>query len=167
MTHLESAEISKIMAASIAPVFLITGIGALLAIMSQRYGRVVDRIRTLLREGPKLYQKELGIDHLNRELRILYKRARLLRVTIIIEVASIFCISATILAMFFAMSFSVEVYFAPQSFFTMSLLFLMVGLGLFIQDYAMSLRCIEDDMDVRSALDIQEQQQESIFTPVK
>jgi hypothetical protein len=167
MTHWESAEISKIMSASIAPVFLISGIGGILSIMSLRYGRVVDRIRTLLRDGPKLYQKELGEEHMNRELRILYKRARLLRVTIIFEVFSVFCISATIFAMFLSLSLNFDVYFAPQALFMAALGFFIVGLGLFIQDYAMSLRAIEDDMEVRSSLDVQTQQSESIFKAVE
>lgn len=167
MTHIESSEIARIMSTSVAPVFLITGIAGILSIMSLRYGRVVDRIRTLLRDGPKLYQREISGDHLNRELKMLYKRARLLRVTIIIEVAAIFCISATILAIFFSMTLGFDVYYAPQSFFTMALVFVMVGLGLFIRDYAMSLVCIEEDMNVRSSVDVQGQQLESIFSKIR
>ena len=163
MNHVQSVELSKIMQASIAPVFLITGIGAILSIMSLRYGRVIDRIRTLLREGPKLYQKELGNDHLHRELRTLYRRARILRIAIITEVASIFAISLTIFAMFFSLSFDVDVMFGPQFLFIASLIFLMVGLGLFIQDYALSLDCIENDMDVRSDVNLQFEQSRSPF----
>ncbi len=167
MTHFQSSEIAKIMSSSIAPVFLITGIAGLLSIMSLRYGRVVDRIRTLLRDGPKLYQKELGTDHLNRELRTLYQRARLLRITIIIEVVSIFCVSATIFGIFFSLIFDIDVFYAPQVFFILSLVSLMLGLGLFIRDFALSLRCIEDDMGVRSSMDVQQQQAESIFKPIE
>lgn len=164
---IESSEIVKIMSSSIAPVFLITGIASILSIMSLRYGRVVDRIRTLLRDGPKLYQREIGNDHLNRELKMLYKRARLLRVSIILEVAAIFCISATILAIFFSMTLQIEFYYAPQSFFVMALIFLIVGLGLFIRDYAISLTSIEEDMNVRSTVDMQGQQLESMFSKIK
>ncbi len=87
MMATDSSELAKLMSASIAPVFLITGIGGILSTMALRYGRVIDRIRTLLRDGPKLYRKEIGTDHLNRELRSLYKRARLLRMSIILGVA--------------------------------------------------------------------------------
>ncbi|RZA12042.1 MAG: DUF2721 domain-containing protein, partial [Proteobacteria bacterium] len=144
--QVQSTELAKIMSSSIAPVFLITGIAGILSIMSLRYGRVIDRIRTLLREGPKLYQKELGSDHLHTELRTLYRRARILRVAIITEVASIFAISLTIFAMFFSLSFAIDVMFGPQFLFVASLILLMVGLALFIQDYALSLSCIENDM---------------------
>ena len=43
----DSSELAKLMSASIAPVFLITGIAGKLSTMSLRYGRVIDRIRTL------------------------------------------------------------------------------------------------------------------------
>ncbi|MBC7661985.1 MAG: DUF2721 domain-containing protein [Chitinophagaceae bacterium] len=167
MNHVESAEIAKMMTSSIAPVFLITGIAGILSIMSLRYGRIIDRIRTLLREGPKLYQKELGNEHLHRELRTLYRRARILRVAIITEVASIFAISLTIFAMFFSLSFGVDVMFGPQFLFIASLLCLMIGLGLFIQDYALSLDCIENDMGVRSDMNVGQEASRSMFDTLK
>lgn len=166
ITHVESSEIAKIMSASIAPVFLITGIAGILSIMSLRYGRIIDRIRTLLREGPKLYQKDLGADHLSRELRMLYRRARVLRLAIITETASIFAISLTIFAMFFSMSFGIDVMFGPQFLFIASLICLMVGLGLFIQDYAMSLTSIENDMNVRSDIEMKLEQAKPLFKDV-
>lgn len=167
INHLESSELARIMASSIAPVFLITGIAGILSIMSLRYGRVIDRIRMLLREGPKLYQREIGNDYLRRELRTLYRRARILRIAIITEVASIFAISLTIFAMFFSMSFGIDVLFGPQFLFIASLILLMVGLGLFIQDYALSLNCIENDMNVRSDLDVQSEQAKPLFQDIK
>ncbi len=157
----ESSEVSKIMSASVAPVFLITGISGLLAIMSLRYGRVIDRIRTLLKEGPKLYRKELHTDHLNRELKSLYTRARLLRMTIILEVISIFCVSITIFTLFSSLSFGIDLHIIPVIFFIASLFFLMVGLMLFIRDFALSLTCIEHDMNVRSDLDMKEAKAEA------
>jgi voltage-gated potassium channel Kch len=158
-----SSELAKLMSASIAPVFLITGVGGILSTMVLRYGRVIDRIRTLLRDGPKLYRKEIGADHLNRELRSLYKRARLLRLSIILGVTSIFAVSITIAALFFSLTYGVEALYIPQFFFVLSLVLLMVGLALFIQDFAMSLACIEHDMDVRSSIDMSETRQEAIF----
>lgn len=163
MLATDSSELAKLMSASIAPVFLITGIGGILSIMAMRYGRVIDRIRTLLRDGPKLYRKEIGVDHLNRELRSLYKRARLLRTSIILGVVSIFSISITIFVLFFSLAYGMEALYVPQFFFMLALILLMLGLALFIQDFAMSLACIEHDMDVRSSIDMHETKQEAIF----
>ncbi len=167
LQHIQGAEISKLMSASIAPVFLITGIGSILSIMSLRYGRVFDRIRTLLREGPKLYQKELGNDHLVKELKVNYRRARILRVAIILETSSIFAISSTIFTLFFSLSFGVEVYFIPQATFIVSLILLMAGLLFFMHDFALSLACIEHDMEVRSELDMQREGNKPLFDSFK
>ncbi len=148
-----SSEVAHIVSSSIAPVFLITGIAAVLSIMTLRYGRVIDRIRTLLRDGPKLYRKEIGADHLTKELLSLYHRAKRLRLTIILEVISICFISASIVVLFLGLSFGIEIPFAAISFFILSLFFLLVGLILFIRDFVMSLECIEHDMNVRSHVD--------------
>jgi hypothetical protein len=131
--------------------------------MAMRYGRVIDRFRTLLRDGPKLYRKEIGVDHLNRELRSLYKRARLLRTSIILGVVSIFSISITIFVLFFSLAYGLEYLYVPQFFFILALILLMIGLALFIQDFVMSLACIEHDMDVRSSIDMNETKQEALF----
>ncbi len=153
MTPSASSEVARIVSSSIAPVFLITGIAAVLSIMTLRYGRVIDRIRTLLRDGPKLYRKEIGTDHLTKELLSLYERAKRLRLTIILEVASICCISVSIMVLFLGLSFGIENPYAAIFFFMQSLGILIVGLLQFIRDFVMSLECIEHDMNVRSHVD--------------
>ncbi|MFW7380440.1 MAG: DUF2721 domain-containing protein [Oligoflexus sp.] len=154
MIQTQSSEIAKIMSASVAPVFLITGVAAILSIMALRYGRVIDRIRTLLRDGPRLYQKEVGADHLEKELKTLYKRARILRSTIIFEIISVFHISLTIFTLFFSLAFGYELVIGPLVFFIAGLIFLLIGLALFIQDFALSLACIENDLRARSNIDV-------------
>ena len=148
-----SSEVARIVSSSIAPVFLITGIAGVLSIMTLRYGRVIDRIRTLLRDGPKLYRKEIGSDHLTKELLSLYHRAKRLRLTIILEIMAICCISVSIVFLFLGLSFGIEIPYVPIFFFILSLFFLIVGLLLFIRDFVMSLECIEHDMNVRSHVD--------------
>ncbi len=159
----ESNELAKMMSSSVAPVFLIAGIAGVLSIMSLRYGRVIDRIRTLLREGPKLYKREISKsdEHLSKELHSLYKRAKLLRMTIILEVISIFCVTITILTLFASLSLGLDFRMVPIVFFMGALFFLIVGLILFIQDFALSLACIKHDMKVRADLEVSASGQES------
>jgi hypothetical protein len=159
----DSSELAKIMAASIAPVFLITGIAAIFNAMTIRYGRVIDRIRMLLREGPKLYHREIGIEYMHRELRALYQRARMLRAAIILEGVSIFGISVTVVVLFGSMSLRFGTYFVPQFLFMISLVLMMMGVALFVKDFAVSLARIELDMQVRSDVEIADVKSESIF----
>lgn len=159
----DTSELARLMSSAIAPVFLITGIGSILSIMALRYGRVIDRIRLLLRDGPKLYHKEIGHEHLASELRSLYRRARTLRMAIILAVISIVSIFVTIACLFFSMTFDYNMLYVPQFFFILALMLLMAGLAMFIQDFAMSLYRIELDMELRSSVEIQEIKNESIF----
>jgi uncharacterized membrane protein len=159
MINPHSTELARVLSTSVAPVFLITGIAAVLSIMSLRYGRVIDRIRTLLRDGPKLYQKDVGAEHLSRELRSLYKRARLLRLTIIFEIIAIFFVALTIFAVFFSLTFEVQLVYPSLAMFIASFVFLLIGLALFISDFAISLSSIKHDMNTRAA--------ESIETPLQ
>lgn len=151
MINAQSSELAKVLSTSVAPVFLITGIAAVLSIMSLRYGRVIDRIRTLLRDGPKLYQKDVGADHLSQELRALYKRARLLRLTIILEIIAIFFVALTIFAVFFSLTFDFQLVYPSLGMFIASFVFLLIGLALFISDFAISLSSIKHDMNTRAA----------------
>jgi uncharacterized protein DUF2721 len=70
-------DISHLISLAIAPVFLLTAVGTLLGVLSNRLGRVVDRIRALDALAPGLDGKaraacdsELGL--LSRRMRLVY-----------------------------------------------------------------------------------------------
>jgi len=138
-------EMSKTMAAVLAPIFLVTGIAALLNIMTVRFGRVVDRVRAVLKV-------ESFDEHLRWELRVLYGRAKLLRAIIICASSAIFCIVLTIVLLFLAIMMNTPVGKSPLVTFMLALLLLVVAVALFIQDYALSLRVLR--ADVRRRLDV-------------
>lgn len=152
-TYSQTSELAKILSASVAPVFLITGIMAIIAAMSLRYGRVIDRIRTLLRDGPKLYGMALGADHMDQEFKTLYQRARLLRLMIVLEICAAAFVVLTILCIFLSLNFSLSVSYLPIVFFSMGLMCLLSGLFYFIRDFFLSLKVIEHDMKVRANID--------------
>ena len=47
MGDIEISPIAHVIQLSVAPVFLLSGIGAILAVMTNRLGRIIDRARTL------------------------------------------------------------------------------------------------------------------------
>ena len=49
---IEFAEVATVIQLAVAPAFLLTGTGAILAVMATRLSRIVDRYR-ILNEGPK------------------------------------------------------------------------------------------------------------------
>lgn len=142
MTEADTIEMSKSMAAVLAPVFLITGIAALLNTMTVRFGRVVDRVRGVLKES-------VVTEHLRWELKILYGRARLLRAIMVCASSAIFCIVLTICLLFSAIMFETPVGKSPMVLFLLALLLMATAVGLLIQDYALSLRVLKADVRER------------------
>ncbi len=145
----ELARTTQAMASALAPVFLISGVGVLLSAMIARYGRVVDRTRTLLRDGERLYHRDKSSDHLNKELRALYRRARQLRAAILLTTGSIASVIVTVFVIFASLLFHLLIPFAAESFFLLGLLLLIGAMLLFMNDFAISLRSIKHDMQVR------------------
>ena len=146
--------LSSILSDALAPVFLIAGVSSLIGTMSGRYGRVIDRIRTLLRDGDKLYPGQQI--HLGVELSALYRRAKLLRYTLVLSVVSVFSVSATVFCLFFELSFGYTTSFLAEGFFVVAMLFLMISLGLFMQDFLISLGSIKHDIKTRSDIQVSE-----------
>lgn len=69
------AVIAHVIQLAVAPVFLLTGVGALLSVMTNRLGRVIDRARVLEAQFANLH--EAARLTATAELGVLAKRARL------------------------------------------------------------------------------------------
>ena len=75
----ETIDIAHVIQAAIAPVFLLTGVAAMLGVLTNRLARIVDRARTLetrLEAHPERLPKMLG------DLKVLARRARYINVAI-------------------------------------------------------------------------------------
>ena len=68
--------VAHVIQLAVAPVFLLTGVGAILAVLINRLARVVDRFRVLERMQPAAGNDERSI--LDAEMAILSRRARLI-----------------------------------------------------------------------------------------
>lgn len=89
--------IVKFLQLCLSPIALISGVGLLLLTISNRFGRVVDRTRVVLRE---LEPHQPAKEYLRQELHILLDRARLLRNSILALVAVILCASLLLFGVF-------------------------------------------------------------------
>jgi uncharacterized protein DUF2721 len=79
-------DISHLISLAIAPVFLLTAVGTLLGVLSNRLGRVVDRIRALDAVAPSLDVKARAV--CDSELALLSRRMRLVYTAM---AAAVFC----------------------------------------------------------------------------
>jgi MFS family permease len=91
-------EITQVIQLAIAPVFLLTSVGTFIAVLSNRLGRAVDRIR-YLEEKLHVISGERAQDT-HRELQVLARRMRLIYISIGLSV-----ISAILVALIIALAF--------------------------------------------------------------
>jgi len=76
MGEMEISPIAHVIQLSVAPVFLLSGIGAILAVMTSRLGRIIDRARTL--EAQLENAPAERVSTLEDDLETLAHRARLI-----------------------------------------------------------------------------------------
>src|SRR5512136_492728 len=92
------SQLIPVLQVAIGPVILISGIGLLLLTLSNRFGRAVDRSRQLGREMREAAETER--QRLARQVEILYRRARVIRLSIIMAAMSVLLASLLIIVLF-------------------------------------------------------------------
>lgn len=90
--------VAHVIQLSVAPVFLLSGIGAMLAVMTNRLGRVIDRARLL--EGKLTLASPDDVTHYRDELGTLSRRAKMINNAITLCTATALLVCAVIAALF-------------------------------------------------------------------
>ncbi len=98
MQPLSVAQLIPVLQTAIGPTILISGIGLLLLTMTNRLGRTIDRARATARElvGASEEEQRMGRE----QLRILWRRARLIRLSIGLASTSALFASILIIVLF-------------------------------------------------------------------
>jgi hypothetical protein len=104
--ELTGAGVGHAIQLAVAPVFLITGIGATLGVLASRLGRIVDFARVLESQLSTSDEKERREIHAR--LAILSKRARLVYAAISLSAMCALLISALIVILFLEVFLSLE-----------------------------------------------------------
>lgn len=116
---------------AIAPVFLLTAIGAILGAMTNRIARIIDRARAL---EDKLAAKPDERTHEHRELRLLARRARLINMAITCIVLSALLVCLSIGGLFLDAYWERSITTLVAWIFGSSLIALIAGLVLFLRE---------------------------------
>lgn len=90
--------IAHVIELAVAPVFLVTGVGALLAVLTSRLARIIDRARVLEERLGVLGESERAADEA--DLRTLSRRARHINRAISLSVLCALLVCAVIAALF-------------------------------------------------------------------
>ena len=133
-------ELIPVLQVAIGPVILISGVGLLLLTLTNRFGRAVDRSRSLgreVREVPPEARRQLGD-----QVAVLYRRAQVIRLSIIMAALSLLLAAVLIIALFVAALARLEAGFVIVALFICCLASLIISLLAFIRDIQLSLHAL-------------------------
>jgi hypothetical protein len=127
--------ISHVIQLSVAPVFLLTGIGAILGVMANRIARIIDRARVVEAQLRGLTEGQEAQQH-HTELSTLARRARLINRAITLCVLAALLVCAVIGGLFVMAyyAWSPDLTRIVASVFACALLALIAGLLTFLRE---------------------------------
>lgn len=148
MDFLRQEALLPIIQLAITPVILITGLGSLLLTMTNRLGRIVDRSRSLA--GQLRAASPEDRPHVEQQLRILFRRAPLIRMAVTFNALSMFASGLLVVLIFLGAMLSRPFSLGIVGLFFASVGCLIVALAAFIRDIFMSLTALR--LEVERAL---------------
>jgi hypothetical protein len=126
---------------AVGPVILISGVGLLLLSMTNRLGRVIDRSRLLAESFRKAGPEDQP--RLAAQLKILSRRAHLVRLAIILATLSMLLAAVLVIALFLAALLGIELGVVVVILFAGCMGSLIASLIVFILDINLSLAALK------------------------
>lgn len=125
-------DIAHVIQLAIAPVFLLTGVGTLLAVLSNRLGRAVDRSRVLENQLPALVAEALG--EAQGELVLVARRIRQIYAAIVLAVACALLVCLLIAVAFVDAFLAINLAKLIGALFVLAMVALIASLGAFLRE---------------------------------
>ena len=141
-------KIIPILQLAIGPVIVISGVGLILLSMTNRFGRVIDRSRNLA-ESMKTGTEE-EIQGFNRQIKILMRRAYILRRAIALASISLVLAACLVISLFIIVLMGIQAALILTILFVLCMGCLIASLFYFIADINVSLSALKIEMDMYS-----------------
>ena len=138
---IRTVDIMQAIQSAIAPVVLISGIGLLLLTLTGRLGRIVDRTRLLVRERVSASSQQHEV--IDAQLRILRRRARLLRLALGLSATSVGLVGVVVTVIFISAFVSLPLGWAVVALFAASSLSIVGAMLAFVRELHMALTALE------------------------
>ena len=138
----ENLTVAHVIQLAVAPVFLLTGIGAILSVLTGRLGRLVDRFRVLTETVETLPAIQA------RELSILTVRARWVHWAITLCTASALFVAIVIGALFLGAVVSFNPSRIVSIMFIIAMTSLIIGLGCFLREISLSIHIFDLNKEI-------------------
>ena len=134
--------VSHVIQLAVAPVFLLTGVGAILSVLTGRLGRLVDRYRALTETQKPLLPKQA------RELEVLSVRAVWVHWAITLCTVSALFVAIVIGALFVGAVIDINPSRTVSILFILAMTSLIIGLGCFLREISLSVHIFELKKDI-------------------
>ena len=138
-------ELIPVLQTAIGPVILISGIGLLLLTMTNRLGRVIDRARGLSAE--LLTADDVARARIERQLDILWSRARMIRLSISLAAISALCAALLVIVLFGTALVSAGSAWLVAGLFAACMASLIASLLVFLHDINKSLAALKLELE--------------------
>jgi len=128
--------VAHVIQLAVAPVFLLTGVGAILAVLINRLGRVVDRFRVLEQGLPSARRGEKAA--YEKEMTRLSRRARLIQRAITLCTLGALLVCTVIAALFIGAISNADFSRTIAALFIGAMLALIAGLLIFLREISLA-----------------------------
>jgi hypothetical protein len=145
MRFISLNQLIPVLQVAIGPVILISGVGLLLLTMTNRLGRAVDRIRALTQELRNAAESEHPV--LNAQIQTIYRRAKLIRLSIVFAGFSALLAALLIITLFLMTLLEFEAASWIALLFVGSVGSLVVSVATFVWDIHWSLQALKIELE--------------------
>lgn len=134
-------DIGLVIQLAVAPVFLLSGIGIILTVLTNRLARVVDRARRL-EEAARSASGE-ALSERRRELVVMAHRARLMNRAITLSTCSALLVAVVVVLLFLAALLEFNATVPIAGLFILAMLALIGALVLFLREVFLAIRALK------------------------
>ncbi len=128
-------DIVHLIQSAVAPVFLLSGVGVTLGVLTNRLARVVDRARFLEQQAPS--------DATSNSLRVLARRAHYINIAIALCAVSALLVSLVVMTLFASAFISVNLSVSIAVLFVLAMICLTAAFGVFLLEVRLSVAALQ------------------------
>lgn len=132
--------IGQVIQLAVAPVFLLSGIGVILTVLTNRLARVVDRARRL--EDAARSSTGADLEARRQELRVMATRARLMNRAITLGTLSALLVALVVVVLFLAAFLAFDATVIVAALFVLAMLALIGALLFFLREVFMAIAAL-------------------------
>jgi len=128
-------DIVHLIQSAVAPVFLLSGVGVTLGVLTNRLARIVDRARFLEQQAPN--------DSTGSSLRVLARRAHYINIAIALCAVSALLVSLVVMSLFASAFISADLSLSIAVLFVLAMICLTAAFGVFLLEVRLSVAALQ------------------------